>query len=209
MIRVLRLPVGQLQTNCYLVIEEDKCIIIDPGDDADYIMRKISDEKVKPTIIIATHGHYDHILSATELKLTYQIPFLMHQDDEFLLKKMRSSAAHFGKIAADPPPKVDKYLREGKKIVSGHLSFDIMHTPGHTPGSVSLYSKKGKSVFVGDLIFAGGGVGRVDFAYSNPVDLKKSAKKILKLPRSTKVYPGHGEVTSIAALFTVEYNQIA
>lgn len=197
MLKIRRLPVGQLQTNCYLVIGGEEALIIDPGDDADYIMRILQDEEVKPTKIIATHGHYDHILAAGELKLAYQIPFLMHNKDEFLLKRMGSSAAHFSKISADPPPKIDKYLKEEDTLVISHQPLFISATPGHTPGSISLYSKEASVIFVGDVIFAGGGVGRTDFAYSSLSDLKKSIKKLLKLPPNTIVYSGHGDETTI------------
>lgn len=200
MLKISKLQVGQLQTNCYLVIDGQEVVIIDPGDDADYIMRIVVDEDVKPVAIVATHGHYDHLLAVTELKLAYQIPFLMHKKDEFLLKRLISSAAHFSRIAVDPPPKIDKYLKEDEKLAISHLKFDIIHTPGHTPGSISLYSKEAKTIFLGDVIFAGGGIGRTDFAYSNQADLVKSVKKILKLPKDTKVYCGHGEETTIGDL---------
>ncbi len=200
MIKIRRLPVGQLQTNCYLVIEGEEVLIIDPGDDADYIMRIVTDEDVKPVAIVATHGHYDHVLAVTELKFSYQIPFLMHKKDEFLLRRMRSSAAHFGRIIADPPAKIDKYLKEDISLKIGNYKLKIVVTPGHTPGSISLYSKRSKAVFVGDLMFAQGAVGRTDFAYSNHADLVKSLNKILKLPKETKVYCGHGEETTIGDL---------
>lgn len=206
MIHVRRLPVGQLQTNCYLVIDESKCIIIDPGDDADYIQRIIADEGVQPLTIVATHGHYDHILAVSELKLAYGIPFLMHKKDEFLLSRMNASAKRFSKIKSDPPPKVDQYLTKDFKLTITHYSLFIIHTPGHTPGSISLYNKETKSVFVGDLIFDGGGVGRTDFAYSSSDDLKNSVKKILKFPPKTKVYSGHGNETTIKKLINVKYN---
>jgi len=199
MLKIRRLPVGQLKTNCYIVIEGEKALIIDPGDDADYIMRIINDENVKPIQIIATHGHYDHILATTELKLAYNIPFLMHEADEFLLKRMSVSAAHFSKISADPPPKIDKYLNEVDKLVINHQSLAIIESSGHTPGSISLYAKEANAVFVGDVLFAGGAVGRTDFAYSSLSDLQKSIKKLLKLPTATTVYSGHGEETSIKA----------
>src|SRR3990172_979126 len=112
MITVKRLSVGQLQTNCYLVKEVGKCVIIDPGDDADYIQRIIADENLIPTKIIATHGHFDHILAVYELKLAYNIPFLMSKYDEFLLKRMSSSAKKFTKITTGLPPKVDNYLKD-------------------------------------------------------------------------------------------------
>lgn len=214
------LPVGQLQTNCYLVIDEDKCLIVDPGDDADYIQRVIADEEVKPTKIIATHGHFDHILAVTELKLAYKIPFLMHGKDEFLLKRMKSSAAHFSRISSDPPPKIDKYFKEGDKLIISHQSLrarghgpealTIVHTPGHTPGSISLYSKDSTLVFVGDLMFAGGGVGRTDFAYSNHSDLIDSIQKLLKFSSDTIVYSGHGEETTMGNLkkYFIKYDRI-
>lgn len=206
MLTIKCLPVGQLKTNCYLVISEGRCIIIDPGDDADFIQRIITDEDVVPLKIIATHGHFDHILAAGELKLAYGIPFLMHKEDEFLLSRMKSSALHFSGIRADFHPKVDEYLREKSKIrITYHESLLTIHTPGHTPGSISLYSKVAKSIFVGDVIFDGGVVGRTDFAYSSSKDLKKSVAKILKLPLKTKVYSGHGDETTISAFNQVKY----
>lgn len=206
MIKIRNLQVGQLKTNCYLVIEDDKCIIIDPGDDADYIQRIIADEGVKPIKIIATHGHFDHILAAAELKLAYRIPFLMHKDDEFLLSRMKSSAMHFSGIKTDSPPKVDEYLHDNKKIpITNHQSLVTIHTPGHTPGSITLSIKKENFAFVGDLIFAEGGISRTDFAYSDTLDLKKSITKILKLSPKTKVYSGHGDETTISELNKLKY----
>ncbi len=120
MAKVLRLPVGQLATNCYLVIDGKETLIIDPGDDADYIQRILNDEEVSLSKIIATHAHYDHILAATELKLAYKIPFMMHQKDEFLLKEMAKSAKYFSNIQTDTAPKVDEYLQDGMYVGIGH-----------------------------------------------------------------------------------------
>lgn len=200
MLNVRTLVVGQLKTNCYLVIDSGKALIIDPGDDADYIQRIISDLEVKPTQIIATHGHYDHILAAGELKLAYNIPFLMHKADEFLLKRMGSSARHFSGLSTDTAPKVDKYLTRSNPVTVGEDKLEVIETPGHTPGSVSLYNEEAKVIFVGDVMFAGGGIGRTDFTYSSLNDLQKSIKRFLKLPAATVVYPGHGEQTSIGNL---------
>lgn len=194
------MTVGQLQTNCYLVIDGNKALIIDPGDDAEYIIQILADEDTTPTKIIATHGHYDHLLAVYELKLAYNVPFLMHKDDGFLLKRMGSSASYFSGIPADPSPKIGKYLKDGDKLTINHQSLTIMKTPGHTPGSISLYSRKAKCVFVGDLIFAGAGFGRTDFSYSNHFSLLKSIRKLLSLPEETKVFSGHGEQTTIGAL---------
>jgi len=197
MLKIKKLVVGQLQTNCYVVFDNliKKALIIDPGDDADYIARSISDLELEPEAIVATHGHFDHILAATELKLNYKIPFLIHKADEFLLKRMRSSAKHFAGIKADPPPKVDRYLQDKEKLVIGHLSFDIMHTPGHTPGSISLYARDHKALFVGDTLFAQGAVGRTDFSYSDKDELGRSINKLLAKGGGAAIYPGHGDKT--------------
>ncbi len=196
---VKKLVVGQLQSNCYLVFDEksNQATIIDPADDADYIIRILSDLDLKPTKIIATHGHYDHILAVTELKLAYNIPFLMHKKDKFLLSRMETSAFHFSKFKTDPAPKIDKYLKEGDRLKIGNYKLEILYTPGHTPGSISLYSNELGGVFAGDVIFAGGGVGRTDFKYANHNDLEESIKKLLKLPKDTIVYSGHGQETTI------------
>lgn len=203
-LKVKILPVGQLRTNCYLVFEErsNVVIIVDPGDDADYIIRVLSDLNKKPSKIIATHGHLDHVLAATELKLGYNIPFLIHKDDEFLLERLQSTSKHFLGVETDPPPPVDKYLKEGDKIKIGKDILKVIETPGHTPGGISLYCKKAKILFAGDTIFEKGGVGRTDFVYANNSHLMESIRKLLKLPEETVVYAGHGGKTTIKKVKT-------
>lgn len=200
--KIITLKVGQLRTNCYLVFDEKtrECLIIDPGDDADYIMRIIADEKLTPTKIIATHGHFDHVLAVTELKLAYSIPFLMHKDDEFLLARMNSSVKFFlGIDSKIPIPKVDEYLQCDQKLPIRNLpaqtscELKIVCIPGHTPGCIALHSAIYSVAFVGDLVFAGGAVGRTDFSYSSYDDLRKSIERISKLPGDTKLHCGHGK----------------
>ena len=201
--KIEKLIVGQLQTNCYLVIairqlaekqSRRECLIIDPGDDADYIISRIRDLEVKPIGIVATHGHFDHLLAATELKLAFNIPFYLHKADLPILKRTQPTAKYFTGLEVDPPPEVDCYLKEGHFIKVGGIKIKVMETPGHTPGSISLYIK-GK-IFVGDLLFAGGGVGRTDLQGGDAKLLDASIKKILKLPKNTIIYPGHGEKTT-------------
>lgn len=195
MTKIVGFQVGQLRTNCYLVIDEKsaKALIIDPGDDADYIQKIISDEEVSPTKIIATHGHFDHILAVNELKQAFNIPFFMHKKDEFLLNRMRSSCKMFTAFDPGPPPIPDDFMTGSHPVKLGSISFKVIETPGHTPGGISLYNKKKKALFVGDLIFAKGRIGRTDFAYSSKKDLEISISNLLKLPDDTTVYPGHGE----------------
>lgn len=196
--KVKSVKVGQLKANCYLLLNENssEALIIDPGDDADYIQRILSDNDSKPSAILATHGHFDHLLAATEMKLAYNIPFLMSPKDEFLLKRMESSARYYTGVSAVPPPDIDVSLKSGNMTI-GPWSFEVINTPGHTPGGVSFFFPQEKAVFVGDLVFSRGHVGRTDFQYSSREQLEKSIVKITELPMDTTVYPGHGELTSI------------
>lgn len=171
-------------------------MIIDPGDDGDFIGQKILDLKLKPKLILATHGHFDHLLAVMELKLNFKIPFLMHKDDLFLLKRVKGTAEHFLGYSADPVPTVDRYLKEGGVTTFGKEKLKVIETPGHTPGGVS-FSSNG-ALFSGDTLFCQG-VGRTDFSYCSYEDLMKSLRKLFKLPGKTVVYPGHGPETNLAA----------
>ena len=196
--RVEKLQVGQLAANCYLVWDENTsdAVIIDPGDDADYIERRIRDFNLSPKLIIATHGHFDHVLAATELKLAFNIPFLLHRTDLPLLKRTRASAQYFTGILADPIPKVDKFIGDGEVIKFGQEELRVLATPGHTPGSISLVGNG--LVFTGDTLFYQA-IGRTDFRYASKETLLASIKnKLFKLPDETIVYSGHGEPTTIA-----------
>lgn len=190
-----------MAVNCYIVIDSDtrKALIIDPGDEANYLAGEIEKQKAHPVAVVATHGHFDHILAALELQLIYKIPFRMDEADKFLLDRMRTSAEQFlGRKVVELPPQVTAGLRDGDVIAFGNSALAVIPTPGHTPGSVSLYAK-GCGLFAGDTIFAAGAVGRTDFAYSDTEKLLKSLRLILSLPEDTKMYCGHGDDTSVAA----------
>lgn len=196
--KILTLPVGQMQSNCYLVIDEksQEAIIIDPGDDGDFIIRRIQDEGVKPSLIVTTHGHFDHVMAATELKLAFKIPFYIHENDQSILNRHQATARYFLGVNVDPPPQVDHYLKEGDIVHVGKEKLTVMETPGHTPGSICFYSAP--NLFCGDLLFADGGVGRTDLSGGNQQLLYKSIKeKIFTLPDKTIIYPGHGEPTTV------------
>ena len=199
---VITLKVGQLCANCYILIDKEtsRAVIIDPGDDAFYIQRIIADKNALPIKIIATHGHFDHILAGLELQLAYKIPFCINKADIFLLNNMQSSAKYFLGYSTDPPPQAEKDLFDGEMIKIGSTTITVIHTPGHTPGSVCFYIKNEKSLFTGDLLFADGSVGRTDFSYSNTAELKKSLHKIFRLDDSVMVLPGHGDSTLLKSL---------
>ncbi|MEK7593012.1 MAG: MBL fold metallo-hydrolase [Patescibacteria group bacterium] len=193
------LVVGQMQTNCYIVSDRktSEAFIIDPGDDAEFIESAITRLEVTPKAILATHGHFDHILAALALELAYQIPFYIHEGDEFLVKDMESRAKHFLGITVDPPPVISGYLTPGQHIPLGDEFLTVMETKGHTPGSVCFYSASDIVLFVGDTIFQGGEVGRTDFSYAKPLELNESIDHILSLDEEMILYPGHGEDTKI------------
>jgi hydroxyacylglutathione hydrolase len=196
---IITIPVGQMQSNCYIVVDEktNKCLIIDPGDDWEYLISKIQEQNLAVTAIIATHGHFDHIMGVFPIQRMFNVSFLIHKNDEFLLQNMQSSARHFLNVEAGPVPIADCNLKDKEAILLGANKFEIIHTPGHTPGSICLYNKKDKILFTGDLVFAEGGVGRTDFSYSNQSELEKSIARVFKLPEDTIIYPGHGSSTTI------------
>jgi len=171
--KIEKLVVGQMATNCYIA----GGMIIDPGDDPEYIIDHL---QTKPKMIVVTHGHFDHIMAAYALQLAYNIPFYIHEKDIFLLSRMQSAAKHFlGLKHVDPPPKPSP------------LTIPFIHTPGHTPGSISLQFDN--ALVVGDTVFADGAIGRTDFLYSKPLELASSIEKIRSFPKGTRILPGHGE----------------
>ncbi len=199
-LEIVTVSVGQMATNCYLLIdhEHSEAIVIDPGDDADYLSESLEKLKIKPRLLLATHGHFDHLMAARALQLNYQVPFLIGADDIFLVARMAETAKHFlGLTYVDPPPLVTQKLQDGQILAAGALKLQVLHTPGHTPGSVSFYLPQNQVIFVGDLFFAQGGVGRTDFSYSEGKALQSSLARIFLLPKATRVFPGHGPLTSL------------
>ncbi|WP_024787721.1 MBL fold metallo-hydrolase [Lebetimonas sp. JH369] len=177
---VLARPFGEFQTHSYIL---NKKLIIDPGIGAfEWIRENVKD----PVAIINTHGHFDHIWDDKKIKEYFNIPIYIHKNDAFFLENDQ-----FG----FNPPKVkpDFLLNEGNYKI-GDFDILISHFPGHTPGSITV--EIGDFMFSGDFIFDGS-IGRVDFPYSNPEDMKESIKKFLKIPYDKKVYPGHGSATTI------------
>lgn len=196
---ITKLVVGQMQENCYLIQDKEtvQTIIVDPGDDGTYITDQLTKLSAIPVMIVATHGHFDHIMAAYELQVNFNIPFFIHPDDVFLLERMRESAKHFlGIDSVDPPPQNPQKLVAGQSIMLGKTTIQVLHTPGHTPGSVCLHMGD-DALFVGDTIFAGGSVGRTDFQYSNHTKLMSSIQTILSYPNHVILYPGHGDDTIV------------
>lgn len=197
---IMTLTLGGLDTNCYLVWCPNtlETIIIDPADDGGFISEKILELKLKPLCVVFTHGHFDHVLGSLELRLNFDLPIFVNQKDQFLLKEAQNSAKYWLKInEVDPVPSQVSFIKEGSNLDFGDCRLEVIETPGHTPGSLSLISKGDKNIiFTGDTIFKNA-VGRTDFKYSNPLEMEKSLQKLLKYPADSVCYPGHGETTTI------------
>ena len=196
--KIERLIVGQLQTNCYLVWDKTtgEGVIIDPGDDAEYILNRVRDLEIKPLFILATHGHFDHVLAVLELKLALKTPFLINEKDLFLLKRAVGSAKFFTGEKDALKPLVDKYIKENDRISFGKKGeLKVIDSPGHSPGGV-VFESRGV-VFTGDTLFKQS-MGTTQYSYCSETALLNSIKnKLFKLPDETIVYPGHGEETTI------------
>lgn len=200
---VIILTLGELDTNCYLAWcpETLEAVIIDPADAGDVISEEVVRLQLKPTAILLTHGHFDHVLGLLELRLNFDdIPIFLHQKDMFLITEAQKSAEYWLKRTVDPVPKPTNFLKEGSVFSFGNCSLKTIETPGHTPGSVAFVSEISPDnvhIFCGDTIFKHG-VGRTDFSYSSAVNLEKSIASLLEYPASTLLFPGHGETTTIA-----------
>src|SRR5712664_39426 len=151
--------VGQLQTNCYILKSCNEVIVVDPGDEPGRILMFLKDINAKPTRIVATHTHFDHVLGVNGVRKATKAPFVIHEDDLPMLRSMQSRAHQFMGFEVPPPPKVDGYLNDGDLLRLGDETIRVLHTPGHSPGSISL-SGDGY-VLTGDALF-NQSIGRTD-----------------------------------------------
>lgn len=187
---------GQLQANCYFLIKGEDCIIVDPADDASFLLEEIQRRRLNLKGLLTTHGHFDHIMAVGEIQLSFDTPLYLGKEDQFLVDRLEETAEYFlGFKPAIIKPTNIKYL-EGKKINIGSFAFEVITCPGHTPGGVSYYFPSEKVVFTGDTLFKGS-IGRFDFSYCDKRELSQSLVKLSKLPDETRVLSGHGEATTI------------
>jgi len=193
--KIHTIVVGALQTNCYILQSNHGAIIIDPGDEPERIVRFLNDIKVEPSQIIATHTHFDHVLGVDSIRAKLNVPFLIHRDDLSMLESMQNRVHQFMGFDVPPPPKVDRYLKDGDLLNVGDETIRVLHTPGHSPGSISL-SGDGY-VFTGDALF-NQSIGRTDLPGGDLKTLINSIReRLFKLDDATTVYPGHGPETTI------------
>lgn len=202
----IKLPVGLLQCNCSIIGDPKtrEAIVVDPGDEIERILSLIGRYKLKVTAIISTHAHIDHVGGLAKLHQYTGAPVMMHTADLPLYHAMEEQAAFLG-IPTPELTEVDHLLKEGDTLTWGPYHADVIHTPGHSPGSVCLFlpPEAGKirlpkpQLFAGDTLFAGS-IGRTDLWGGSLDDIMESiTQKLMKLPDDTIVFPGHGEVTTI------------
>ncbi len=191
------LAVGPFQSNVFILGNEEtrEAIVIDPGDDIPDVLGILKKNDLKLNRILLTHGHIDHVSGVKELKDATGAAVFLHKEDIFLYEQLPTQASFFGTTANDII-KIDTILEDGMEIGAGDLKCRVIHTPGHTPGSVSFYFPSG-IVFTGDTLFRWS-IGRTDLWGSSHEELMSSIKeKLFKLDEKTKVYPGHGPATTI------------
>jgi hydroxyacylglutathione hydrolase len=190
------MQVGPLQANCFIAgCEETRhAAVIDPGGDADRILLALANDRLTLKAIINTHGHFDHVSANKALKEATGADLMIHPHDAPMLTHLARGAAQWG-LRSEDSPEPDRLLQEGDTVTVGRIQFKVFHTPGHTPGGISLYADQ--VVFVGDTLFAGS-IGRTDFPGGDFNTLISSIHtKLFTLPDDTTVYTGHMEPTSI------------
>ncbi len=190
------LEVGVFAENCYVVgcAETREAVVIDPGDEIPRILSAIEENRLEIKLILLTHAHLDHVKEVVAFKRHWDVPVVMHRDDEFLLANLEKQAAAFG-LTTSGTPGVDRFVTEGETIEFGNHQFSVLHTPGHSPGSIS-FAAEGR-IFAGDVLFASS-IGRTDLPGGDFETLIKTIQdKLFVLGDATTVYPGHGPPTTI------------
>lgn len=191
-------PVGPLQCNCSIVGDEQtrEAMVIDPGDEIDEVMTRLGRHQLTVKQIIVTHAHIDHVGGAMKLKRLTGAPILLNQNDYALLKMLDVQASWIG-MPAPEAVNIDASVGTGDKVQAGGLTADVLHTPGHTEGSICLYFAPEKKLIAGDTLFAGS-IGRTDLPGGSYEKIMRSLHgPVLGLPDETVVVPGHGPLTTI------------
>lgn len=192
------LVAGPLAANCFIIgdNETNEGAIIDPGGDADRILQAVEETGLNIKFIIATHGHFDHNAATAKLKEKLNCDFLLSEKDIDFVKRSKNTAHNWG-IEIDQVPDPDRFINEGDILKLGSLELEIINTPGHSPGGVSIYIKSENVLFSGDTLFFTS-IGRTDFDGGSMTALQNSIReKLYTLPDNTIVHTGHGEQTTI------------
>lgn len=203
-LRIETLVLGEIMTNCYLAMNKEtkELLIVDPADEADRITRKIGELQAKPTAILLTHGHFDHIGAVDALREQYGIPACALEEERPVLEQtmLNLSAMHRRRLSV----KADRFFHDGEKAELAGFSVHVLHTPGHTAGGACYYIESECVLFSGDTLFCGS-IGRTDFPTGSMSALHDSIhSKLFVLPDETLVLPGHDDPSTIG--YEKQYN---
>ncbi|MEK4486464.1 MBL fold metallo-hydrolase [Psychrobacillus sp. FSL H8-0484] len=192
-------PLGFIQTNCYIVSNAEKqCLIFDPGGEGEKLISELHRLKLKPLAILLTHAHFDHIGAVDEVRDAYSIPVYIHTaEKKWLLDPSKNGSAKYAEIPSISGKEADNILNNESELQIGNFHFQLLHTPGHSPGSLTFYFEEDGFAVVGDTLFQNS-VGRTDLPGGNEQQLMKAIHtKLLTLPETTIIYPGHGPASTI------------
>ncbi|MBQ2395268.1 MAG: MBL fold metallo-hydrolase [Alistipes sp.] len=202
MLKIAKLTFNPIQENTYILWDESgECIVVDAGNisarEDNRLVDFITEQGLNPVMAVNTHGHFDHLAGVEHLRRTYDIPFAMSSKDAYLLEAAPTSARMFGIGEITAPTKIDIDLDSMEELRFGNTTLKIIHTPGHTPGHVSLYNEEMGVVLTGDTLFRES-IGRTDLPGGDYSWIMRSIlDKLIVLGDEVKVYPGHGEETTI------------
>jgi len=200
-LEVRGIVVGLFRTNCWIVgsRQRGEAVVIDPGDEPERVLELARDLGVRITRILASHAHLDHIIAARAIQEATGAPFLLHREDKQLADRLPQVATQWLGQAVAPAPEPAAYLSHGDDLEVAGATLRVLHTPGHTPGSVSLYAADAGLLFSGDTLFHRS-IGRTDLDGGDFPKIVRSIRDVLfALPPETRVLPGHMQETTIAA----------
>lgn len=194
-----QIPLGPLQTNCYVLYDSHKnAVIFDPGGDAHILKSWLNENKLIPVAILLTHAHFDHIGAVSDIRQSYDIDVYLHEKEKnWLTDSNKNGSALFMGNSSITSEQADHHFNREGDLSIGTFSFEMYETPGHSPGSVSFYHSESDTIFSGDVLFSGS-IGRTDLPGGDHQTLLNSIHdKLLELPENTQVACGHGPVTTI------------
>lgn len=198
MLNIRTYPLGPLQTNCYIVSNKNKeCLVFDPGEEGSALSKEIKKLQLKPLAILLTHAHFDHIGAVELVRDQFNVPVYIHvAEKDWLEDPSKNGSARYNELENISGRAADYLLSKEGPLEIGTFTCEVLHTPGHSPGSLTYWFKDERFAIVGDTLFQGS-VGRTDLPYGNEKELMKSIhNKILTLPEDTICYPGHGPHTT-------------
>ena len=201
MINIKTVQCNMIDENCYIVNDETKeCMIVDCGAmgifEETFIKDYIKEKGLKPVLYVLTHGHFDHIMGSKFVKDAYGLQPVISDRDAEMYKNFKQDARSFGLEVDYDMPVIGRCVNDGDEVKFGSHTFKVIHTPGHSQGSVVYYCEEEDVCFTGDTLFRGS-IGRTDLPGGSMFQIIQSLRMLTQLPDSTQVYPGHGEPTSI------------